>query len=376
LRAWLGIPPPLLTCSGTAALVIALTTLKRRAPKRCRVLVPAYTCPLLALVGCVVPGVEIVPCDLAPNSLDLSPEALDRLCDERSLAVVVTHLGGRTADVQSALTIARFHGAAVMEDAAQAMGARIDGRSVGLSSDAGFFSLAAGKGLTTFEGGVLFSKDPELHAELAENAAGLLAGRRWAGFLWNARRIAELMAYGFFYHPGRLALVYGNKLRRALDRNDEIAAAGDFFTSGDIPLHRPDAFRLRVAARALGRLPEFLEQGTCRARQRIPLLLRAGAERVFADPPGNDGVWPFLMVLMPDQAGRDAVLARLWRQGLGLGKLFVHALPDYPYLAGRLSVVEDCPSARDLAARMFIITNSPWLDDDNFERIVVQGMGS
>ena len=272
--------------------------------------------------------------------------------------------------MQSALKIARFHGAAVIEDAAQSMGARIGGRSVGLLSDAGFFSLAAGKGLTTFEGGVLFSNDPELHAELAKTAAGLLPGRRGTGFFWNFRRIAELLAYGVFYHPDRLALVYGNKLRRALDRNDEITAAGDFFTPGDIPLHWPDAFRLRVAAKALGRLPDFLEQGARRAKRRIPLLLRAGAERVFADPPGSEGVWPFLMVLMPGRAGRDAVLARLWRQGLGLGKLFVHALPDYPYLAGQLAVDEDCPSARDLSARMFTITNSPWLDDDSFERIV------
>jgi dTDP-4-amino-4,6-dideoxygalactose transaminase len=374
LSAWLGIPLPILVCSGTAALIIALTTLKRRSPQRSRILLPAYTCPLAVLAAHFVPGTEIVPCDTAPNSINLSPEALDSQCDERTLAVVVTHLGGRVADVETAVCIARSRGAAVVEDAAQSMGARSGGQSLGLFSDAGFFSLAAGKGLTTFEGGVLFSRDPELHAELAEDAARILSCSGWKSFLWNARRIAELLLYGFFYRPQRLALIYGDRLRRELDRNDEIAAVGDFFTLDDIPLHKPDAFRLRLAANALRRLPDFLAEGVRQARRRIPVLLRAGAERVLDDFPGDSGVWPFLMVLMPDQAGRDAVLSRLWRQGLGVSKLFVHALPDYSYLAGRMSVSADCPSARDLAGRMFTITNSPWLDDETFARIVEEGL--
>ena len=49
LRDWLGIPEPIMACSGTAAFVVALRTLARRNPGRSRVVVPAYTCPLVPL---------------------------------------------------------------------------------------------------------------------------------------------------------------------------------------------------------------------------------------------------------------------------------------------------------------------------------------
>lgn len=70
--------------------------------------------------------------------------------------------------------VAHDCGAAVIEDAAQGLGAFFGGRSVGLSGDIGFFSLAVGKGLTTYEGGVLFSRDPDLHAELQGTASRVL----------------------------------------------------------------------------------------------------------------------------------------------------------------------------------------------------------
>uniref|UniRef100_A0A0U1PCS9 Nucleotide sugar aminotransferase n=1 Tax=Mizugakiibacter sediminis TaxID=1475481 RepID=A0A0U1PCS9_9GAMM len=75
-----------------------------------------------------------------------------------------------------------------------------------------------------------------------------------------------------------------------------------------------------------------------------------------------------LMLLLPDARVRDAALARLWGAGLGVSRLFVHALPDYAYLAGAVPQAA-VPNARDLAARMLTVTNSPWLDDPGFERI-------
>jgi dTDP-4-amino-4,6-dideoxygalactose transaminase len=74
---------------------------------------------------------------------------------------------------------------------------------------------------------------------------------------------------------------------------------------------------------------------------------------------------------MPDAASRDAALAALWTSGLGVSRLFIHALPDYGYLRGIVPAA-DLPHARDFAARSLTITNSPWLRDDEFARIVGQ----
>ena len=84
------IPLPALPCSGTAALIIALRVLQQRMPGRTRLIVPAYTCPLVALAAHYCPPLRVVPCDLQPASIDLDEQHLKQLCDDSTLAVVVT----------------------------------------------------------------------------------------------------------------------------------------------------------------------------------------------------------------------------------------------------------------------------------------------
>lgn len=364
-----GLPQPLFTCSGTAALVVALQTLRRRSPQRDTVIMPAYTCPLVPLAARLTPGLRAAVCDTLPGGFDFDPRQLETLCDKRTLAVIPTHLGGRVADAATATEVAGRCGAFVIEDAAQALGAFAEnGQSVGLRGDIGFFSLAAGKGLTTFEGGILVSRDAALRAELATAASGLLR----PNLLWTLRRNLELFGYSLFYNPSGLRLVYGRNLRKKLAAGDEDAAVGDYFTLSDIPLHSLDALRLRVAANALDRLPAFLAKGRARAMRRIERLARLEGISVIADRPGADGVWPFFMVLLRAKEQRDRALQKLWREGLGVSKLFARALPDYAFLRPILGGPEthDCPNARDLADRMLTVSNTPWLNDAAFEMIV------
>ncbi|MDR2161781.1 MAG: DegT/DnrJ/EryC1/StrS family aminotransferase [Desulfovibrio sp.] len=367
LRIWLDLPhSPLPVASGTAALAVALHTLRQRLPGRSEVIVPAYTCPLVPLAAGCVPGLRVLACDTLPASPDLDPDRLARLCTERTLAVLPTHLGGRVADVEAAKAIASRCGALVIEDAAQSLGARSGGRSVGLSGDAGFFSLAVGKGLTTYEGGLLFSRQASLQAALKTCAASLLRPRRLLGL----RRLLELAGYALFYTPSRLRLVYGRPLRKALRAGDELAAAGDILPSGKIPLHGLGGLRLRAAANALARLPGHLEQGRQRALERLALLRGLDGLSLITDRPGQEGVWPFFMALLPDKEARDRALDRLWGAGVGVTRLFARALPDYAFPDSLVSDPEGCPQARLLADRMLTITNSPWLDADTFRRIL------
>jgi dTDP-4-amino-4,6-dideoxygalactose transaminase len=72
--------------------------------------------------------------------------------------------------------------------------------------------------------------------------------------------------------------------------------------------------------------------------------------------------------LLPDQKRRDAALDQLWSFGYGVSRLFIHALPDYAYLAG-IVPAQDVPQARDFAARSLTISNSPWMTDTDFEAV-------
>lgn len=362
LAALLGTPPLQLECSGTAALLLALTTLRELQPQRRRVVVPAFTCPLVA-IAVRQAGLELELCDLRHGHCDMDPAALRAACDERTLAIIPTHLAGRVADVDDALAVARQVGAYVIEDAAQALGARRDGVSVGLAGDVGFFSLAAGKGLSIYEGGLLLARDPSLRERLARTAARLVPHN--SGMEWK-RRI-ELLGYAALYRPRGLRLAYGNPLRRALRRGDPVAAVGDDFPL-TIPLHRVGRWRQAVGAHAAVRLPAFLDRLSAQAQRRLPRLRQIGGVELLDDPAGAHGTWPFLLLLLPDRQRRDAALDQLWPSGYGVSRLFIHALPDYAYLAG-IVPARDVPHARDFAARSLTIGNSPWMTDADFEAV-------
>jgi dTDP-4-amino-4,6-dideoxygalactose transaminase len=363
LGAQLGIPSPLLTCSGTAALLLALRTLAERAPHRRVVVVPAYTCPLVAIAVHSL-GLTLRLCDTLPGHFDMSPGALADACRDDTLAVVPTHLAGLVADVDTACDVAHAAGAWVIEDAAQALGARDRGQSVGLRGDIGFFSLAAGKGPSIYEGGLLVARDPALR-EVLRRMHDAVVPRDGA---WELRRSLALAGLAAFYRPAGLALAYGLPLRRHLRRGDPVSAVGDHFAR-TIPLHRVGRWRQGVGTRAAARWPAFLAGRRAQASRRLARLHRVHALDVLAPRAGAEGSWPFLLLRLPSEAARDAVLGQLWTAGVGVSRLFVHALGDYAYLADRVPQAP-MPNARDFARRTLTLTNSPWLDDATFEDVV------
>ncbi|SFS19731.1 dTDP-4-amino-4,6-dideoxygalactose transaminase [Dyella sp. OK004] len=362
MASWLGVAQVQLECSGTAAMVVALTAMHRLQPDRHEVIVPAWTCPLVAW-AIHRAGLKPRLCDLAPNHFDMDATQLATLCGNDTLAIVPTHLAGRVADVQLAVDLAHGCGAYVLEDAAQALGAQQGGHSVGLLGDASFFSLAVGKGLTLYEGGVLIARDTVLRDAFARSRAEVIR----PSWRMSLQRALELIGYAVVYRPSLLALAYGDPLRKALAEGDPVAAVGDDF-GPDIPLHPLGSWRQTVGTHALARLPAFIDTTRQQAIRRIAKLRELPGVTVFGDAENTRGVWPFLLLTLPSEKAREAALQTLWTSGLGVSRLFIHALPDYGYLCDIVPDA-DLPNARDFAARSLTITNSPWLRDDEFETI-------
>jgi perosamine synthetase len=359
----LGLPAPIATSSGAAGLWILLETLKTLRPGRGTVVVPAFTCPLVAL-AVQQAGLHVRLCDTRPGHFDLDLGQLPAKCDDDTLAVVTTHLGGRVANATGAAAIARAAGAYLIEDAAQALGARSGERSVGLTGDAAFFSLGAGKGLSIYAGGLIVATDGHLHAAIARRAAELVAVRP----LREAWRRLQVLGLALLYNPLGLLLAYGAPLRRSLATGDIIGALAERFAPR-IAAHHVGPWRLGVAQRAARRLPAFLAEGRDRARMRRERLVAIPGISVLDDAPPDSGTWPILIVLLPDTTRRDQVLAALWRAGLGVSRAFACALTEYPELRSVVPRAE-VPQARDFAARSLSISNTHWMRDNEFERIV------
>jgi perosamine synthetase len=361
LAAFLGVESAGIACSGTASLIVALETLKRRSDRR-TVVIPAYTCPLVPLAVAYV-GLRVKLCDLSPDRFDLDPGCLAAACDGDTLAVVPTHLGGMVANLEPLFEIAERAGAFVVEDAAQALGATWRKRPVGTIGDIGIYSLSRGKGLTVYEGGFWVARSRELRAAAAETAEQLLPFRAGIEFL----RFIQVIGYRVFYNPVGLRLVYGVPLRRALARRDLVRAVGDEFRY-EIPLHRMSAWRRRVGASALSRLPAAISTNARRGRTRAFELRQIPRVTVVDELPDTTGTWPFLTVLTDHSETRDRIMERLWSEGLGVNRLFVHDLTGYKYLE---SIVSNAAvrNARSFAERSFSVSNSEYLSEESFRRI-------
>ena len=150
--------------SGTDALALALRALGVR--RGDEVLVPTNTAAptwlAVAAVGAVPVGVEPVE---VTHTMD--PRRLDEAWTRRTRVVVPVHLYGRPADMEPILAWARTRGLSALADAAQAHGARIDGRPIGGVGDAVAWSFYPSKNLARFgDGGAVTSNDPDLVARV------------------------------------------------------------------------------------------------------------------------------------------------------------------------------------------------------------------
>ena len=180
------------------------------------VIVPAYTW-VATWLGVTRAGAVPVPVDVIEDTYNIDPEAIAAAITTRTAAIVPVHLRGEPADMKAIGEIARAHGLAVVEDAAQAHGATCGGKRVGGLGDAGAFSFYPSKNLGALgDGGAVVTDDDELaerlrllrnygtrdryriesegtNSRLAEIQAAVLRAKLPHLDAWNAAR-AELAA--------------------------------------------------------------------------------------------------------------------------------------------------------------------------------------
>jgi dTDP-4-amino-4,6-dideoxygalactose transaminase len=126
------------------------------------VIVPANTFVATAEAVCHA-GARPRFVDVRPDTLLIDPDAVAAAITPRTAAVVAVHLFGQMADVDALAALASRHGVALIEDAAQAHGARFRGRRAGSHGVAGAFSFYPGKNLGALgDGGAVVSDDGQL----------------------------------------------------------------------------------------------------------------------------------------------------------------------------------------------------------------------
>ncbi len=150
--------------NGTTALEIALRALGVGPGDE--VVVPSFT--FIATANAVrLTGAEAVFADVDPFSYCVSADTVEALIGPRTVAVVAVHLYGNLADPTGLATLCHRHQLALVEDAAQALGAATETTPAGSLGTIAAFSFYPTKNITTGEGGMVTTSDPQLADRVA-----------------------------------------------------------------------------------------------------------------------------------------------------------------------------------------------------------------
>jgi dTDP-4-amino-4,6-dideoxygalactose transaminase len=314
--AYLGIGHVVATSSGTTALQVALEAL--RIGQGNRVVTTPFT--FVATSNAILhAGAAPVFVDVDPVTYSLDADAVERAGRDGARAVLCVHLYGMPCRMDPLVDICRRYGMLLIEDCAQAHGARYRGRMVGTFGDAAIFSFYPSKNMTTGEGGMVVTGE----ADAADRARLLVnVGQDGAG-----EYRYETIGYNYRMTDIAAALGLGQ-----LERLDDMNAVR------------------RAHARQLTERFNGLEWLT-----------------PPAEPEGHLPVYNQYTVRVTD--GRDALARRLTAAGIGHRVYYPSLIPDSPAYR-RLGFGGEFPTAGRLTQEVLSLPVHPALEHGDLARIV------
>lgn len=271
--AWSGSGHAVACSSGTAAVHTAIAAID---PEPGEEIITTPITDIGALTPILYQGAIPVFADVEPDSGNISATTVREKVSARTRAVIVTHLFGNPVDM-SAIREA-VGDIPVIEDCAQAFGAAIGQRPVGTYGDAAIFSLQQGKHITSGEGGLVTTSDPELARRM----------RLFVNKAWDYEEPSDHDFLALNYRLSELQAAVGLAQLRKLDTG--------------IETRRKNAARLTRAMRG------------------VP-----GVSTVASAPNGRPSFWRYGLMIDSEvvPGGTDALAAKLRRIGVPAASRYI-----------------------------------------------------
>ncbi|NYI08480.1 DegT/DnrJ/EryC1/StrS family aminotransferase [Allostreptomyces psammosilenae] len=303
--------------SGTSGLHLALLALGIGPGDE--VIVPSFT--FAATANAVrLAGATPVFADIEPDSYCLDPRAVASAIGPATAAIMPVHLYGHPAPMDGLVRLARRHGLAVVEDAAQAHAAALGGRPVGTFGDAAVFSLYPTKNMHSLEGGMVVVPDGAV-----------------------ARTLRLLRNQG-------MERRYDNEIVGFNVRMTDVAAA--------------------IGREQLRKLPMWTDRRRAHART-LDAGLRGVVVPTVADGAAHVYHQYTVRVVGDGRSGRDAFQRALARRGVGSAVYYpipVHRLPSFRHPAGRPPA--DLPETDRAADEVLSLPVHPSLDPADLAHVL------
>lgn len=329
-----GFEHALAVSSGSVANTIALETLiaTKRVARGDAVIVSGATF-LTAVSPVTQVGCVPVFIDLAAGDVNIDLDGFARACEEhRPTAAIVPHTLGQAVDLEKLERIARAHRVSVIEDCCESLATAGKGRAVGSVGDLATFSFYAGHHMTTGEGGMVVSRDPELHA----------ASRSMRSF----GRDPAYTGKRFHYPVGDRPI--GSDERYIYLSLGYNAKMTDFQAAfGLVQLKRIDGI---LSSRA-------------KTTEMVVDVLRSAGLRILGDP-CEDGAQPFgVAFLLPERVDQAFAATTLDEAGIEVRSFLGASLPHQPGFDGIAKrIVEPYVNAPLVATRALVVGCPPDVD--------------
>jgi perosamine synthetase len=307
------------TNSGTTALHLALVALG--IGKGDEVILPAFT--MIASINAIeYTGAKAVLVDADRETWNMDVSAIRRKITEKTKAIMPVHIYGHPTDMDPITEIASELGLRIIEDAAEAHGARYKGRTVGSLGDVASFSFYSNKIITTGEGGMNVTEDEELAEKM-----------RW------------LRAHAFgrggkhFWHE---ALGFG---------------------------YRMTSLQAAVGLAQLERIDDMIARRVDHARLYNELLGKLSEDKIVLPPEKKwaRNVYWMYSILVSDQSKRDGLISWLSERGIET-RTFFYPIHRQPYYAPRYDG-ESYEVADDISKRGINLPSGSGLTDEDISYV-------
>jgi len=321
-----GAPYAVAVSSGTAAIHLALVALGIGAGDE--VIAPAMTfCS--AIHSIVHTGAKPVLVDCRRDTFNIDPDLVERQIGPRTKAIMVVHMCGRCCEMDPILEIAHRRGLRVIEDCAHAIESTSQGRPAGLMGDVGCFSFYATKNITTADGGMIVTRDPELFQRAKVLSLHGMTADAWSRYI-GAPSGYEIVEAGFKYN----------------------------MTDMEAALGLPQLAKIEEHWRQRERV--WLQYGE--RLQGLPLQLPVRSE---ADSRHAYHLYTPLLALEEIGATREKIIAALDAENIGVG---IHYVPVHqqPYYRQHFGFVDsDYPNAAFVGEHTLSLPLSPAVSEQD-----------
>jgi perosamine synthetase len=338
---------------GRVALTLILKVLAADSARK-RVIIPSYTCYTVP-AAIVHAGLQVLPVDIDPCTLDFDHERLEEIDTSKVLAIVPSNLYGIPNDLSYLETFAETHGIVLIDDAAQAFGARVGNRIVGTFGEVGFYSLSKGKSFTTLEGGIIVTR----RENLAQRLNKLIEGADKLSFVAAFADMAMLVAYMLFLNPALYWMIEKIPLLRL----------GRSVFNPDFPVKDYNSFVTYVGAFLVSEIDNINRD----RRQNAAFLMERLANcKGIMTVVGHDSAYPIytrLPVLIKDPVVRQSVFNELHRQKLGASLSYPAHVNDIPGIEKYLSTNTANPNGLTVSRSIITLPTHSFVTQDDLIRI-------